>query len=467
MSNLYELTNAVVWREGSLLCPQHLQQQERYLSSRTRQVFRLSRPYAWGVLELEVDDNQLNRAEFHVKKLRAVLPDGLQIALGENDPLPASRSFDDEIQKVSTSLTVYLGVPVEKPGMPSYDVAPEEIHETERKTRYCVRSEEIFDQTQDHERNEVQTASARSRLLFGKENRDDYVSMPIARVIRTPDGFALDESFIAPALTLDACGRIASRVAGLVDTAKTRIKLLKEHRSRRSQQGLELSARDTGIYMWLFALGARAGELKALLQTPSISPMELFRELCGTEGQLSALTPGSEESEDFQYDHDDIYQSLVPLIDRIHTLIEFPFRKSFVSVELSRRHDGMWLGNLSDDFIAARGDLVLAVKSAHEPTELARRMPALAKLASFTQVADLVHSALRGTPLNDLRHPPETIPSAPKTVFFAIDATDNYWQRIVSEKNVALYIGAPFNNEDMEIQLMVGLRDARESIVPS
>lgn len=466
IQNPIETTNRVVWREGALLCPQHLQQQERYLLDRIQQSFYASHPFPWGVQELEIDDSLLKHGEFRIKRMRAMLADGLHISLGIKDPLPESRNLVERFDSLKNAFMVYLGVPLEKPGLPSFDATPQDQQSEQAKRRYSVHSEEVFDQTQEHERHKVQTAAPRSRILFENDSRDDYVCLPIARVVRNQDGYALDKDFIPPTLQLHPSSRIIDKTGNVISEAISRINLLQGHRGNRSQANLDMSARDTGIYMWLFALGSRVPQVRALLQTPNLAPFTLFRELSSMAGQLAALTPKYESIPEFNYDHDDLRSTFEPLFALLFQLINFPFKQSYKTMPLSRRKDGMWLNDAPQAFLAESGNFVLAVRSTTPKEELARRFPELAKLASYSQITGLVHSALRGVGLRDLRQAPETMPTRQDTVYFQIDQNDNRWKQIIQEKNLALYIGAPLNVPDMHIDVLVGLSGSRENLVP-
>lgn len=466
MQNHIETTNRVVWREGSLLCPQHLQQQERYLIDKIQQSFHSSHPFPWGIQELDIDLSLLRVGEVRLRKLCAVLPDGLQVDLGVRDPLPESRTFHEQFHSLKNTFLVHLGVPLERPGMPSFDDAPEDKGNEQAKRRYFVRSEEVYDQTQEHERHNVQTAAPRSRILFPEDSRDDYACLPLARIVRGKDGFELDPSFVPPTLQLSTQSQLHRNTGNVIADAISRMDLLQGHRGNRSQANLDMNARDTGIYMWLFALGSQVPRLRTLLQMPNLSPFVLFQELYSMAGQLAALTPKNSTIPEFHYQHDDLQATFEPLFSRIHQLINFPFQQSYKVLTLTRREDGMWLGNSKDGFFSETGTFVLAVKSQMPKEDVARRFPELAKLASYTQISGLVHSALRGVGLHDLRQPPETIPNREDTIYFQIDQNDNRWKQIMQEKNLALYIGSPLNPPGMSVEVMVGLKGTRENLVP-
>lgn len=465
MSTLIETSNRVVWREGALLAPQHLQQQERHLLSQIQLCFSTSRPYPWGILKIDIDHNAAMQGEFQLNTLHAMMPDGLYVSCGDKDPAPASRSFAQSFHSLDSTLLVYLGIPLEKPGVPSFDESPLDQNQDDRKTRYCVRAEEIYDQTQERERNEIQTASPRCRILFGDESKDDYMCMPIARVIRSSGSYKLDPSFVPPCLCISANTAFSQRTKDLLVTARNRLQSLQEHRRQRGAAGFEVNARDTAIYMWLFALGSRMPQLQTTLDTPNLSPFELFKELYGMAGQLAVLVPKYGELPKLEYHHNDLQASFDPLFDLLHELLSFAFQKSFKSLALNGREDGMWLAEVKDDLLTLKGDYVLAVKSTLPDQDVARRLPELAKLACYSEVTGLVHSALRGVPLAAMHRPPDSIPYRSDTIYFSIDRSSEHWQKITRDKNIALYIGSPFDSQNLEVELLVGLEDSRESII--
>ena len=51
--------NKVVWSEGMLLQPQHLQQHDRYWQSQLEARVASLRPYSWGFSTLKLDEQQL------------------------------------------------------------------------------------------------------------------------------------------------------------------------------------------------------------------------------------------------------------------------------------------------------------------------------------------------------------------------------------------------------------------------
>lgn len=457
MAHRVNTTNRVVWREGSLIVPQHFQQQERYLINQIQQNVQMLIPFPWGVERLEIDHVALRQGEFRVNSLRAIMPDGLKVALGTTDPHPPVRQFNQCFSYEATALTVYLGVPVETPSIPSYDLRPEQLHDPQRSTRFSVCTQDQFDRTSEYKLEPVETASVRARIFFGKEPKEGFTILSIARILRVNSGFALDRDYMPPSLTLGPGASIRERVLSLLVSAQHRIVQLEQHRTQDPDHHLEINPRDTGSYIWLLALAARIAGLKALVQAPNLSPYSLYRELCLTEGQLSVLAPETKAKPTFNYDHNNLQHTLIPLIQAIQQHIDVPLQMSFLSVDLILQSNGTWMGALETNFVKAKGDFVLAITSEEATNDMATRFPRLAKLASPTRITGLIDSALSGVTLSTLRQPPKTVPNLAKTMYFSIDRHDTIWREIIQQKRVALHVGAPFDHPNMEIRLIVGI----------
>ena len=105
----------LVWTEGLFLTQHHFQQLDRYhellLQERLNTVF----PFAWGVLDLMIDEHALASGQFKVERLSAILPDGSPVLVGEQgaeDNLPA-RPFYEAFPAGVTSVDVYVALPQE------------------------------------------------------------------------------------------------------------------------------------------------------------------------------------------------------------------------------------------------------------------------------------------------------------------------------------------------------------------
>lgn len=68
--------NKVMWREGTLMRPHHLQQQQRYNDYVNNLRFRAINDLSWGFTELSLNDELLAQGKIMIDSASGTLPDG-------------------------------------------------------------------------------------------------------------------------------------------------------------------------------------------------------------------------------------------------------------------------------------------------------------------------------------------------------------------------------------------------------
>ena len=86
----------VVWSEGMLLQPQHLQQHERHTDHVRHVTLSASTPYAWGFSALEIDTAALALGKLALLRATGVFADGTVFDMPAVDPLPDAVDIPDE-----------------------------------------------------------------------------------------------------------------------------------------------------------------------------------------------------------------------------------------------------------------------------------------------------------------------------------------------------------------------------------
>jgi type VI secretion system protein ImpJ len=105
--------NKVVWSEGMLLQPQHLQQHDRYWESQLESRVAALRPYSWGFSELKIDEHQLGLGKLALRACSGVLPDGTPFVLPADGELPLPLDVAPEARNV----LVMLALPLRRHGV--------------------------------------------------------------------------------------------------------------------------------------------------------------------------------------------------------------------------------------------------------------------------------------------------------------------------------------------------------------
>jgi type VI secretion system protein ImpJ len=107
----------VVWSEGMLLQPQHLQQHDRYLQVQLETRVNALAPYGYGFSALKIDETQLALGKISLLSCAAILPDGTPACLPADDDLPLAL----DVPADTRNMLVVLALPSRRPGVPEVD----------------------------------------------------------------------------------------------------------------------------------------------------------------------------------------------------------------------------------------------------------------------------------------------------------------------------------------------------------
>ena len=184
----------VLWTEGLFLQPHHFQQADRHAESMRAGLARRLVPYAWGVSDLEIDEEILKVGQFAVKSCSGLMPDGtvFRVPGGEDHP-PAL-----DVPANTKDCVVYLSIPQRRQGALEIDASGVELSAA----RLRASEVEVTD-TMGTGRKPVTLAVGKLRLQFALAMDDlaDRLVIPIARIVemRPDQEVILDKAFVPSA----------------------------------------------------------------------------------------------------------------------------------------------------------------------------------------------------------------------------------------------------------------------------
>src|SRR6478672_1526566 len=197
----------VVWSEGMLLQPQHLQQHDRYLQSMLESRVGALRPYSWGFSSLKIDEQQLALGKLSLLSCSGVLPDGTPLQLPSDDDLP----LPIDIPEDARNALVVLALPLRRPGIAevSDGTASDDF------ARYRKAEHEAWDSNGEDSSALMQVGKLRLRLALESEAVNAYTSIGVARIIerRADNRIVLDPEYCPPCLDY----RVAARLGAFAD----------------------------------------------------------------------------------------------------------------------------------------------------------------------------------------------------------------------------------------------------------
>jgi type VI secretion system protein ImpJ len=450
----------VVWSEGLLVSPQHLQQtdlyHERLLDARLAALVAQT----WGILSLEFDMGALQADQLRVSRFVGILPDGLQLAFEAGDvEAPAARPIGTHFPPAQRVLEVFLAVPKERDGVPS--VAAEATDSSEpatgvRRTRFCAATRPVSDMTGESADLPVAFARRNVSVLFGDEARDDFDSIKVGEIARTASNtLVVSEAFVPSVLSISASSFLMGSVRRMVALMTAKQRQLSDERRQRDAVTVEFGAADITRYLQLAALNASIPILVHAGRDGELSPRELYFFLIQIAGQLSTLVSDADPSSFPVFTYTDLRATFEELFALLTSLLRVSVRESCVVVPMEVR-DGMHVGNMSDERILKCSQFVLAAQARGVSEEqLARELPGRAKIASFSQLPFFLRSATRGLALQVTHRPPIEVPVRPNVAYFLVDVAGgaDHWRRVLDERAIAIYVPPPYDPAQLKLEI--------------
>ncbi len=440
----------VVWSEGLLMTPHHLQQQDLYHEAYVDARIDAIEPLGWGVVRWGVDARALHSGQVALTELEAILPGGLALALDAvGGELPASRLVEGHFPPHQTTLDVYVAVPRERDGANNYGERAQD------RTRFHKTSCSVLDRAGSGEREEVHLARRNVFLLFGDEPREDYDAFKLLEIVRDGSGsLAVADPYIAPSIRIGASPFLMAGLRRLLSSMGTRRKSLVELQRERGDAAIEYNASDISRYLLLQTVNTFLPLLGHLIDLGTVHPQTAYLLLVQLAGQLSAFSSQVDPSNLPKFVYTDLRGTFEPLFAIINSCLHVSVREHFVATKLEVREDGMHFGTLTDERFERCGRFFLAVRSKVDSQVAASQLPRLAKVASFDDITTILAAATPGASLEVTFRPPPEIPIKSGTLYFAIATSNDYWRRAIHRRELAVFLPSPFQPSETQVEVV-------------
>ena len=442
----------VVWTQGMLMAPQHLQQLDRYhemlVSARVGAIV----PFDWGVLTVEIDQRALSAGQMRLQKFAGVLPDGLPLAFDDNHPeAPPARPIEGHFGPMARVLEVYLGVPNEREGVANYSNGSSPT----QGTRFFVTNRATFDATIGASETAVSFAQRNVTLLFGDEPRENFDAIKVAEIVRDSAGtLVLREGFVPPCRRISASPFIVSGLRKILSSMAAKQRTLAETRRQRDAATVEFGPGDVTRFLLLNSINTFLPVIAYLVDAADTSPEDVYLLCSQFAGQLSSFAVDADPTTLPKFVYGDLGATFEALFARIMALLGMTVKQAFIVVPLESRDDGLHFGRLEDDRLLKTNTYILTVKSEVPEPQVADQLPKLSKIASWTDVGEIVHAATPGVSLAVTYRPPAEIPVKAGLVYFQLNTSDRYWRNIAAERTLAIYLPPPFDPSHIKLELL-------------
>lgn len=349
------LAKPICWHEGMLLSPQHFQQNQQYWEGQIRQVVSLLSPSYWGVSKLKIDRAALLEGEISILHLSAMMPDGLLIEYNVKSDRPLALLLDDD----QDTNTIQLAVPIQVPGSAS---------ERTQIQRYSSRedSPRMDENTGDNEI-VMPRLHAKLSLQAGDRISSRFISLPLLRILKAPDGsFQLDPQYSPPLLSIGAddfraddetsIRPLQQSCQALALAVRQKARLLAGLSEDGEQLGRNITQRH---HRWIRAMVQNLVCFEQLADISTTSPCDLYKSLISMVGPISELDPNNIPPRFTSYNHDNAWPGFQQVLDYIHQQID-RVNLNYTSIAFEEDREGVF--TLNYDKLWQDKDLLIELK---------------------------------------------------------------------------------------------------------
>lgn len=440
----------VVWFEGMTLDPHHFQQWDRHQQGVLNARIRAVAPHGWGLSHITFDEERLANGELALLECAGVMPDGLAFGVPESSPPPEARNVQEHFPATEERIGVVLAIPAERQSGRNVRL---QGGSNQRETRFVAESMNVPDDNTGANERPIEVARTNVRLRFASEPQQGYSTLPIAEIVRTGGGFALNDRFVPPCLHIDVSERLMGVARQVLELLVTKSSSLSE-RQRDASAQRELSPSDIKAMNLLGTINTYIPLINNHFASGKHHPEALFETLLALAGQLSAYVDQvSVYPRDFpSYDH----TGATACFDRIETILremlgEATPSSNYERLPLERKRENLLTTSVRRQLLD-EAQLFLVVRSdQHSEEQLTNALPSMLRIASPDTIDRVLQSYTKALSVKATRRLPTGMPIDNQATYFRLEKRGPFWESIQEEEGVAVFLPDEFKNVDMKL----------------
>jgi type VI secretion system protein ImpJ len=442
-------TSKIIWSEGMFLRPQHFQQNDRYFEALIEDRCSSLRPYSWGIVELQINEEALSLGKIEIASCRAILPDGTTVNIPSVDdppiPMEPHSNLKDE--------NIYLCLLERRPNATESCRAEDE----DEQTRYGVQVGEVRDASLPEDSIAPIELGQKNLLLLGEQDeREEYACIPIARLVEvlSDNQVVLDKNFIATSIDCRNSVLLNGHIKEIQGLLKQRAEAIAARVDADGRGGTPQVA----DYMLLQMVNRYEPLFAHLATLPGFHPESLFRLCLQLAGELASFTTSDKRPVEMpDYAHRNLAASFAPLMVEIRRSLGVVFEHSAEQIPFKEYQKvGINLAVVHDKKLFDSAVFVLAVKANMSSEKLRSQFPLQAKIGPKEMMKQLITSQLPGIGLEALAVAPRQIPFHSGFTYFELDRSGDMWRKMPSSGGLGLHPGGNYPGLELELWAIRG-----------
>ncbi|PMX22531.1 MULTISPECIES: type VI secretion system baseplate subunit TssK [unclassified Pseudomonas] len=429
------LVHKVIWQEGMLLRPQHLQHNDRYYNQQLNRT-RLLGCDTWGFITLEIDLQYLRLGKIVVNQASGVLPDGSLFELSAAvEPLVLQVPANAGRQGIYLALPLTTHNQIEARKQDQADVW----------ARYITWPMDVGDSNAGVDlRCQIHCGRPDLRLLLGEHHSDQAcVMLKVAQVVDCTDeeGVSLDPEFSPTFMYVQGSAYVSSCLKEVISLLACRGDAIAE----RIQGNGAAAGSQIGDFLMLQLVNRCEWVLRHYLGQVQVRPETVFRECLSMLGELSTFAHDSKRAPlDVRYRHNDQGASFRGLMEGIRSMLSMVLEQHAMELALQQRQYGVLVCPVSDLKLLGSATFILTASAQCDSDELRHRLPAHLKIGPVERIRELVNLHLAGIKVKPLPVAPRQLPFHAGKTYFMLELSARDITQLEHSGGFAFHVGGEF-----------------------
>jgi type VI secretion system protein ImpJ len=434
--------NAVLWKEGLFVKPQHFQQMAYAAESALQQRITSLNDAFYGFSELELNAEYLSFGKIAITRARGVMPDGTVFDIpGDMPPPPPLEIPLDAANKV-----IFLALPLHAPGAPEVRW-PDSDHSG---GRFIAKGVPIMDNhggSGDSMILDVAIPNVQIRL---QDDNSAYSCLALAKVLdKRPDGSVmLAPRFYPTCISLKAAPALLGFLEEATGLMRERARNLAQRICSPGQSGIA----DITDFALLQVMNRLHPYFHHLARRRNVHPEQLHIALGQACGELVTFTDDGRLPLEYPaYQHDDLAESFHMLEETLRRSLSTILQPRAVSLPIQEQQYGVLTATLHERKLLEDATFILAVRADLPGEDLRKKFQQQGKVTSIEQLHHFVQLQMPGMPLIPQLVTPRFLPHHSGFVYFELDRQHESWQQMKQASGFGFHIAGEFPNLEMQL----------------
>lgn len=434
-----------IWYEGTLLLPQIFQQQELMQQANAFSILKQTRVLPWGVIRMDIDNNSLSLNKLKLADCAVSFQDGTWFDSHQMQFLPPSRDLLQMPEDIFET-TVYLTLPelntVGSNLLENNDNAP---------LRYSKQFTAVTD-LYGSQQTEIAEKRLNFSLKFDYENRQNFLAIPILRLIKNQNNlWQPDIEYVPPLFSIGSNSFLLDMLSRQIQILLNKSQRLSFLRKERNQQSADFLVSDISLFWLLNILNQSIPEMVLMQTHKSIAPEHYYILLARIVGSLLSFSTEASIKDIPSYDPLNLGITFIRLNEMLIDLLDTVIPTVLVVIDLEKVGNTRWIGHLQDSRLDEDTDYYISVRANVPLYELQERFPKLCKIGAPDDVERILPSASNGIPLRMMQRLPSALPMRTEATYFALDKSYPGFKTMIDARSCCIYSPNSFDGLNIEL----------------